>query len=190
MLILASNSPRRKVLLEKITRDFIIKPSNYSEPQKDLPPTVFAVDCALNKAEDVYSSCKNTNSNITVLAADTIVVLNGKILGKPKGAAEAVQMLNSLSDSAHEVITGICIKTDSATVTDYEITTVEFEKLSAQEIDDYIATGSPFDKAGAYGLQDKEIRAKIRNIIGSEDNVIGLPAELVRKYLAIINYKI
>lgn len=189
MLILASNSPRRRELLKQITDDFIVAVSNYGEQRGLLCPKDYAVDCAVKKAGDVFERLtgpeyiSSAASKFIVLAADTVVVSDGNILGKPKDAVEARQMLGSLSGRTHSVITGIAVKTRKSDLCDFAESIVTLKKFTLGEIDEYIATGSPFDKAGGYGIQDPQIQSKIISVVGGVDNVIGLPVELVRKLI-------
>ncbi len=121
-----------------------------------------------------------------VLGADTVVVIDGQILGKPVDAADAVRMLRLLSGRKHEVITGVCLlyrnEPGREVVVDHEVTDVVFAALTAAEIDDYVATGEPMDKAGAYAIQGLASRF-VERIEGSYSNVVGLPVAMVYRYL-------
>ena len=182
-MVLASASPRRKKLLKKIVKKFKIVTSQVKETKiKANTPLGFAVKAALAKAEDVAKKQKDA----LVVGADTIVVLGNKILGKPKTKKEAVAMLKSLAGKTHQVITGIAV-VDTETgekATDYEITKVKMKKVTDQNILDYVASGKPMDKAGAYGIQEIEQSFGI-NIKGDYDNVVGLP---VKKLKSLIQY--
>ena len=129
---------------------------------------------------------QNDNKDITnkfdplVIGADTIVVLNGKVLGKPKDENQAREMLQSLSGKTHKVITGVTVKSKTNTITFAEESSVTFKKLDERQITEYIKSGSPFDKAGAYGIQDSGFVAEIK---GSYKNVMGLPVERLTEIL-------
>ena len=176
--ILASASPRRKELLAKLIPSFIILPAKGEEVVCGTPaPNVLVMELARQKAEEVAQTAQAQDK--AVLGADTIVVLDGEVLGKPKDEADAVRMLTALSGRSHEVYTGVCIVYPNGekreTITDYACTEVVFNALSQQQILDYVTTGSPMDKAGAYGIQDGNLVARIE---GSFSNVVGLPLEL------------
>ncbi len=179
-VILASNSPRRKELLKSAGVDFTVVPSSFLEPKNTgLSPKEYAEFLAYNKALDVF----NERGGV-VLGADTIVVLNGEILGKPKDEKDAERMLKSLSGKLHYVITGYSIITKDKVYKGHDITKVTFKKLSNQLICEYIKTGSPLDKAGAYGIQDKVLL--VDKVEGDYDNVVGLPTYKILKILAEI----
>lgn len=180
-IVLASNSPRRRELLKNAGVDFVVIPSDYAEPKyNDLPPCEYAKELAYGKANAVY----NKHGGV-VIGADTIVVLNGKVLGKPKGKADAVSMLKSLSNNVHEVITGYAIISEKGVKKGFEVTKVLFNNLSDKTILDYVASGSPLDKAGAYGIQDGW--NLVKDIQGDYDNVVGLPTgkiiQLLKEFL-------
>lgn len=179
MLILASSSPRRIELLKKLDIDFKVIPSQFNENiALGKKPYEYAVACARGKAEEVYA-----RTGGTVLGADTIVVVNGKILGKPKDKEEAKVMLNLICGTEHDVITGVCLIKKGSIATAFERTKLFINKLSDIELENYINSGMPLDKAGAYGIQDEIIKKNVRYIKGSLDNVIGLPTELLTKLL-------
>ena len=176
-LILASNSPRRKQLLEEAGLTFSVVPSNFKEEENcGLPPALYCKQLAENKAKSVYS-----NWGSIVIGADTIVVFNGEILGKPKNEQDALSMLTKLSNNKHLVITGYAIIKDDKVYSGYEETVVEFNDLSPALIKDYVESGLPLDKAGAYGIQDGF--DLVKNIDGDYNNVVGLP---VNKILEIL----
>lgn len=179
-IILASASPRRKELLKKIVKNFRIIPSQVNESDIATPsPSLLAIKIAVLKAKDVAAK----NKKAVVIGADTIVVLGRKILGKPKNKKDAVAMLKSLSGKTHKVITGLAIIfPNHKMITSATETSVRMKKISGKAILDYVKTGSPMDKAGAYGIQEIE-EAFIDKISGDYDNVVGLP---VRKLQAII----
>lgn len=167
-LILASASPRRRELLATLGLDFsIIVPEIDETAISGEPPRTFAERMAKEKAGAVEAEG-------VVIAADTIVVQNGNILGKPTDAAHAHEMLSALSGGIHEVITGVCVKNDEHTAVFSVSTQVEFRIVEESEIMDYIATGDPMDKAGAYAIQGGAAHM-VKSINGSYTNVVGLP---------------
>ena len=173
-LILASASPRRKVLLEQLGLSFKIHASDVDEQfNPEEPPETIVQYLADKKCKAISPSYPQS----LTLAADTIVVLEGKILGKPTDSEEARNMLSSLSNNQHQVLTGIALShpESSRHLTTYEKTLVTFDSLSDQEITSYINTGSPFDKAGSYGIQDDQGALYISHIQGDYYNVVGLP---------------
>jgi septum formation protein len=182
-IVLASKSPRRKKLLEQIELDFDIVVSNVEEDiSGDLPPEMICCSIALDKARDVAQ--RLTEPSI-VIGADTIVVLDNKVLGKPKNKVEAADMLRALSGNSHYVYTGLAFidTTKGTEKTVYEKTKVQFRKLTDNEIHSYIGTGSPMDKAGAYGIQDDFGAVFVSRIEGCYYNVVGLPLQLFFKVL-------
>ncbi|MBU0672735.1 MAG: septum formation protein Maf [Candidatus Margulisbacteria bacterium] len=180
-VILASASPRRKKLLKKIVKNFMVIPSQVDESGiRAKNPEAFAIKAALAKAEDVALRSKNS----LVIGADTIVVLGKKILGKPKSNKAAIAMLKSLVGRTHKVITGIAV-VDSETfdkIADFEVTKVKMKKVSDNEINDYVKTGKPLDKAGSYGIQEIE-EIFIEKIAGDYENVVGLPVRKLKELL-------
>lgn len=179
-MILASASPRRKELLSYIADDFKVIPAKGEEniPDGSSPEeTVYML--SRQKAEEIYSTYKNE----TIIAADTIVSIDGKILGKPHDKHEAFEMLSALSGRTHAVYTGVCIITKNGERMSFtEKTEVEFYPLSENDIRSYIATGDPMDKAGAYGIQEKGAFL-VKGIIGDFYNVMGLPIAQLKRYL-------
>ena len=176
-IILASNSPRRRELLTRERVEFKVIPSTYNEIENfGLTPEKYVEFLAYNKAKSVFDLYGGI-----VIGADTVVVLNGKILGKPKNKKDAELMLKELSSSTHEVITGYAILSKGKTIKGCEITKVTFKKLTDKQIIDYINTGSPLDKAGAYGIQDGDFL--VDTIVGDYDNVVGLPVLKIKKLL-------
>ncbi|MEN8255053.1 MAG: Maf family protein [Verrucomicrobiota bacterium] len=167
-LTLASASPRRRELLAMLDLDFdVVIPEIDETPLPNEKPRIFAERLAEEKACAV-------SANGIVIAADTIVVQNETIFGKPTDATHAREMLQTLSGSAHEVITGVCIKDAVRTEVFSVVTQVVFRILEDTEIEDYIATGEPMDKAGAYAIQNGAAHM-VRSIDGSYTNVVGLP---------------
>lgn len=175
MVVLASRSPRREELLKKICSEFLIVPCDAEEVQDAESPTNLAVANAKLKAETV---AKNFPSDI-VIGADTIVVLDGKIFGKPDGEKGAFAMLKKLAGRRHEVITGLAIVTGGKNFTASEVTEVFFGEMSDEEILNYVATGEPLDKSGSYALQGG-MAPFIEKIHGDWANVVGLPLYRLR----------
>lgn len=177
MIILASNSPRRKEILSLLDIDFTVIPAG-DEPKADtsLAP-LEAVECiARFKAETVAKK----HAGDTVIGADTAVLLNGAFLGKPKDENDAEEMLKKLSGKTHKVITGVCIVNKYKEICFSKSTTVTFYPLTLSEIREYIASGEPMDKAGAYGIQGRGARF-VKKIDGDFYTVMGLPcAEVYR----------
>lgn len=173
--ILASKSPRRRSILEDIGLDFEIKESTVDESiiSKDLEPFMYVQELAMLKSSNVASLL---GDGYYVIGADTVVEHGGKIIGKPKDFDEAFSMLSSFSASSHKVYTGISITNSSTmyTATDYCETTVNFSQMTDKEIRDYINTYKPYDKAGAYGIQEYA-SVFIDGIEGDFFNVVGLP---------------
>ena len=177
MIILASESPRRRELIKKITKEFTVIPANIDESVLHIPACDLPGELSKLKAYDVFAKYPNDK----VLACDTVVIIDGKILGKPHSKEEASKMLHELSGRKHVVISGYTIISKEKEVTRTVRTYVYFNKLSDELIDAYIATGSPMDKAGAYGIQDQEFDL-VNHIEGSFDNVIGLPTEDIKAH--------
>lgn len=177
MLVLASKSPRRKELLSIITNDFIIKAADVDE---GLPEGI-----SPQRAVEYLSSIKAkpfANNTDTIIGADTVVAIDGKILGKPRNSEDAYNMLRLLSGKYHSVFTGVTvIKPDSAVTFSVE-TRVKFYELTDEEIYSYIKTREPFDKAGAYGIQGKG-SLLVEKIDGDYFNVVGLPVSRLNKLL-------
>lgn len=176
-IILASGSPRRKEILENIGIEFTVVKSVADESSinpEGIPVSVYVQELALLKATEVKS--RVSAKNAIVIGADTVVSVDGKILGKPANDEEAYNMLKSLSGKIHQVYTGYCgISTDDGSaVCESVCTDVTFAELSDEEIYDYIHTGECNDKAGAYGIQGKGVML-VEKIEGDYFNVVGLP---------------
>src|SRR4030043_831438 len=180
-IILASRSPRRQQLLRQlgIGFDVIIKdyPENYPENLEGEEIAVFLSRAKASLFKDEVSD------NEIVITADTIVWCNNKVLGKPAGADEAKQMIRDLSDNTHEVITGVTLLSKSKEKTFSVSTRVTFDTLSDEEIDYYVEEFKPYDKAGAYGIQEWIGLAACTRIEGSYFNVVGLPVQRLYKEL-------
>ena len=172
-LILASKSPRRRYLLDKVGLQFSVIPIKFEEDSvAPTSPKSYVETLARSKAHDISQKYPDS----WVIGADTIVLIDGNILGKPDSRVEACSMLDSLSNKTHQVLTGFCIccGRKKRTFSDMVTTDVLFKKLSRQEIDWYIETGEPFDKAGAYAIQGLGTFL-VKSINGSYTNVVGLP---------------
>ena len=188
-IILASGSPRRKELLEQIDIEFEVIPSKIEESHSKTEPEEIAKELALLKALDI---AQNQEGDCLVLGADTIVIQNNKILGKPVDEADALAMLQQLQGNTHDVYTGVAIiecrdgidEEDGGVgftfnITNHAVkTTVKVMSMTEAQIQTYIATGEPMDKAGAYGIQGK-FAAYIEAIQGDYYNVVGLPLSYV-----------
>lgn len=184
-IILASGSPRRKFFFEKMQLNFIVKVIPVKEKY---PPGLNGIETARHiahkKSEAFFEKIKK---NQLVITADTIVWHKNKPLGKPSNSIEAKIMLKKLSNSSHEVITAVCFLTKEKIEIIHEVSTVTFGQVSENEINDYVKTGSPFDKAGSYGIQDPFGIRNIVSINGSYTNIIGLPvAQVLKKIKEII----
>ena len=173
-IILASSSPRRRILLKQIGLRFSVHPSRVIEQfDSRISPVQNAKMIALEKAADVARHYRRG----IVVAADTIVVLGKKVLGKPRTRSEARKMLQLLSGKKHVVFTGLALvdAETSRSVVDIQRTTVTFRKLNKKEINSYVASDSPMDKAGAYGIQDDYGAVFVEKINGCFYNVMGFP---------------
>ena len=178
MIILASASPRRREKMKAVTEDFQIIVSDIDEEKSyNLPPLEAVLDIAKRKGEKIHL----LHPHDYVLSADTILVLNNEIIGKPIDKEDAYRILRKLSGNKHQVITAYCWFKDDKLIENYVTSDVVFNDLSDQLINDYIATGSPMDKAGAYGAQDNNDFLIVKEIIGSRDNVIGFPTKEIKE---------
>lgn len=180
-IILASASPRRRELLGRIVASFRVVPSRVDEASvRETDPVGFAVAAALLKARDVGER----NPASLVLAADTVVSLEGEIFGKPADRDEARATLKKLSGRRHRVITGVAIygKSEGRSLTGHEETLVRFRALDERVLEDYLDTEDHVDKAGSYAIQEVN-DAFVDELVGDYDNVVGLPLGLVRKML-------
>lgn len=180
MIILASQSPRRKEILTELGVPFRVVPSHYEEDNTRLmSPEALVRMQAEGKARDVW---KRTGGAAPVLGADTLVVLDGRVLGKPADADDAARMLSALSGRAHEVMTGVAVMSRSGMHSAAAVSRVTFRSLTEAEIRAYIATGEPMDKAGAYAVQGLGGQL-VQQVEGSLSNVIGLPKTLTKELL-------
>lgn len=181
MIILASKSPRREYLLKTILDDFLIIPANIEEDKYPIEKIAY------HKAQKIASSFEDD----FIISADTFIRYNQKIIGKPKDASDAYNILKELSGNDHEVITYYCIMNVKKNIL-YQgnvKTIVNMNELSDQLIRDYITSGSCFDKAGAYGIQDNEKFHLIRSIDGDFNNVLGFPVFEIKKALNLLGIK-
>lgn len=182
MVILASKSPRRKEILQELGISFQVYPGSYEENNsRPLPPGELVRLQAEGKARGVY---EEIGGDDPILAADTVVAIDGTVLGKPEDEREAVQMLARLSGRTHEVLTGVAVLWKGEMRSAVEKTEVTFRVLEAHEIEDYIRTGEPMDKAGAYAIQGLGARFVV-NVKGSWSNVVGLPKDLTLELLGM-----
>ena len=191
-IILGSASPRRRELLAQIGADFEVRVSNKEEIYHSTVPEEIVKELALMKAENVAEELAEENASgavnsTIVIGADTIVVLDGKILGKPADEADAVRMLNSLQGRRHDVYTGVAVldydENGEKRVYNYPVgTAVYVNEMTEEEIRAYVETKDPLDKAGAYGIQGR-FAAHIDRIEGDYYNVVGLPVSRVYRTL-------
>ncbi len=173
-LILASASPRRKELLEKIGLPFTVQPAKGEERITQKSPAAVVMELSRQKAEEIAAA---QTEDCIIIGADTVVARGEKIMGKPKDAADAKQMLRSIADDCHQVYTGVTLIRTGAhpqSVTFQEKTDVCLYPISDAELDAYIASGDPMDKAGAYGIQG-DFAIYVKRIAGDYYNVVGLP---------------
>ena len=181
-IILASGSPRRQQFFKDLDLDFEIR---LKEIEEIFPPELKREQITNYLAELKATAFDGElKENEILVTSDTLVWHNEKALGKPKDRNEAFEILKSLSNVTHEVITSVCFKTNSKTEVIYEITKVTFNELSDEAIDYYIENYQPFDKAGAYGIQEWIGFIGVSKIEGSYANVIGLPVDKVYQYLS------
>lgn len=189
-LILASSSPRRKDILEKMGLNFSVVPSDYDETLDCLKFSYEKIeDLAFNKAKSVSDSISGVeDQECFVISADTVVVLDNEILGKPIDKSDAVSMLKNLSNKEHFVVTSICLL--NSKTAEYKVLSetsyVEFEDLEADLIFDYVENFNPLDKAGAYGIQELP-DGFIKNVSGSFENIVGLCPIAVNKLFSMFD---
>ncbi len=190
-LVLASASPRRQELLKNAGIEFVVRPANIPEIRlSSESPKQFAERMAKEKARAIWNAAgsayplqRTQKSGATiVLGADTVVVVEDEVLGKPRDGDDAARMLRLLSGRKHFVITGVCLLSDGFEDVRSETTAVHFSEISEAEIRSYVASGEPMDKAGAYAIQGMASRW-ISQIEGDYNNVVGLPMDLVLRML-------
>lgn len=180
-MILASQSPRRRELLGQMGFSFTIRPAKGEElPHPELTPAQLVEELARQKALEVSAEAA---SDDVVVAADTVVAIDGKVLGKPHDKVHAAQMLSALSGREHTVYTGVAVKRGENLLVEHEATQVRFRPLTEREIDLYIQTGEPMDKAGSYGIQGYGALL-VEGIRGDYFNVVGLPICRLGRMLA------
>ncbi|MCF6158099.1 MAG: septum formation protein Maf [wastewater metagenome] len=180
-IVLASNSPRRIALLKSLGYSFDIIPHRIEESIfHDILPTDLAQHLAFIKARDVSKRVDNA----IIIAADTLIVYGNGILGKPKDTRDAKWMLSILQGSGHEIISGVCILEvpSGKKMLRFGRTHIKIKGITEKEIDEYVRTGEPLDKAGAYAVQG-EGRKFVEKIEGSYSNAVGLPLEIVKKMI-------
>ena len=204
VLVLASASPRRSELLAELGVEFEVRPADVDEtPASGEPADELVRRLAIDKAQAALVA--SPEPDIVVIGADTVVAVDGRILGKPADHGDARRMLHALSGSRHDVHTGVAVVSRSEAgpedgvdvalgpavrlAVEVVTTVVVFEELTDEQIDEYVATGSPLDKAGGYGIQERG-DAFVREIIGPFDNVVGLPLDTVRRLLADVGIQV
>lgn len=181
-IILASNSPRRKQFFEKLEIPFTVQPSDAEE---HFPSHLRKEEIALYIARAKADLFKDILPHQIIITCDTIVWNESKALGKPENFDEAFRMIQSLSGKTHEVVSAVCIKSRDKEKLFYDTTQVTFRKLTEEEITHYINRYKPYDKAGAYGIQEWIGLIGITNIEGSYTNVVGLPTEKLYQELLL-----
>lgn len=169
-LILASQSPRRRELLGLFKKPFTVRVADIDEAMDEAKPAAEEVA----RVSRLKAFAVEAEDSDVVIAADTIVVLDGHVLGKPADEADAIRMLTALSGNAHQVMTGVTVRKGSRYLSHTEITDIHFRPLTAGEIEDYVRTGEPMDKAGAYGIQGGAALFADK-MHGDYYNVMGLP---------------
>ena len=183
MIILASASPRRSEILKELGVEIKIITADVDESSDERDPEALAKELAVKKGLAVYERLKREQSrdaSLPIISADTVVYCKGEIMGKPRSEDDARRMLKALSGGAHTVTTGVCVTLDGAAHAETAATTVYVDSLTDSEIDAYIKSKDPFDKAGAYGIQG--IFSKhISKIDGCYFNVVGLPTNTLAK---------
>lgn len=184
MIILASASPRRKELLKLVVDDFCIEPADIEESvTENIEIEKYPEYLASKKAEHIYH---NGHSNDVVIGCDTGVFIDGEMLGKPQNFEDAKKMLARLSGRTHKVITGVSVSAKGRCIRFSQTTDVEFFELCDKEIEEYVLTGEPMDKAGAYGIQGRGALL-VKNINGDYFNVVGLPIAQLSRVLKQMN---
>ena len=188
-IILASASPRRKELLRQVGIVAVVEPSHVEEKITSTAPDQVVMELSRQKAEDV--AARHKGEPVVVIGSDTVVAVDGQILGKPKDAADAVHMISMLAGRSHQVYTGVTLIAcgangqpvwESRRVTFAEKTDVYVYPMTLRQIEAYVSTGEPMDKAGAYGIQGM-FAAYVKGISGDYNNVVGLPVGRVCREL-------
>ena len=184
-ILLGSNSPRRKELLQSLGFDFEVVSIDCDEV---FPENLSVENIAGYLSELKADAYQNLQKEEVLLTSDTIVTFEGKVLGKPKNREEAVEMLSHLSGKTHQVYTAVSFKTNEKIITKTDVADVEFSEITDQEINFYIENYHPFDKAGSYGIQEWLGMAKISKINGSFYTIMGLPTHLVYETLKDLGF--
>lgn len=180
-IILASGSPRRRELLERMgIENFDIITSDVDESVDETLPPAEQVEILSRRKADAVAA--EVSPNDLVIAADTVVAMDGIVLGKPADEMDAFRMLSALSGVRHHVFTGVTVRMGDRVLTRHEVTSVDFRALEAEEVEEYIATGECMDKAGAYGIQGYGCLL-VEGIVGDYYNVMGLPVALLAQML-------
>lgn len=179
-LILASNSPRRQQLLKDLGFEFEVFTRDFDE---SFPDDLNALKVAEFLAVKKNKNYRPLKPDSLIITSDTTVVCDGEVLNKPANKAEAVEMLSKLSGKTHQVVSGVCISSPDKEVSFADITQVTFDEISKEEMNYYIDNYQPFDKAGAYGIQEWIGMTKISSITGSFFTVMGLPINRVYQHL-------
>lgn len=183
-IVLASGSPRRRQLLADLGVDFTVETIDGVDETVDASLAADDVPLAISrKKSQAYCDARHPDDNTIVITADTVVVVDVEVLGKPAGAADARRMLGLLSGRTHRVVTGVTVVRGDHRDTRRQVTEVSFKSLSDDEIEYYISTYRPFDKAGAYGIQEWIGCVGIEGISGDYYNVMGLPLRLLYEML-------
>lgn len=182
-ILLASKSPRRQELLQGLNLNFEIVSINSDESFPEILKREQITEYISKNKANAYT---HLNSNELLITADTLVWLDGKIMGKPADKSKAFEMIQSMSGKTHEVFTSVTLKSESKIRTFSDVTEVEFDEISPEEINFYIDNYKPFDKAGAYGIQEWIGYAKIKGIRGCYYNVMGLP--LPKLYQELLDF--
>lgn len=189
--VLASASPRRRELLEQVGMSFEVSPAHGEEIITREIPADIVEELSHAKACEVADRYAGENDTVVIIGADTIVALGDEIMGKPKDAEDAAAMLTKLQGGAHQVYTGVTLvlmeKGERTTVTFHEKTDVQMYPMTREQIMNYVATGEPMDKAGAYAIQGK-CAAYIRGINGDYNNVVGLPVARLMQELFLRDF--
>jgi septum formation protein len=183
-LLLASNSPRRRELLTGLGLDYIVRVKDVHE---EFPAHLKRAEIAEYLASHKANAYLDDITDEVVITADTIVCLGDKVLNKPQTHHEAAEMLKALSGTSHDVITGVCLLSTESKTVFHDVTKVYFRDLDQAEIDFYINNYKPFDKAGAYGIQEWIGMIGVERIEGSYFNVMGLPVQLLYQKLIELN---
>lgn len=186
-VILASKSPRRKEILGNLGVEFEIITVDIDEYSDFTEPDEYVMDIACQKGKAVSESVNDNDA--LIISADTVVVLDGVILGKPKDKSDAVKMLSELQGRDHKVLTAVSLSIGEKTITKCEETVVHFGSMTSQEIIDYVETGEPMDKAGSYAVQGLASQY-IDGIDGCYFNVVGFPTRLFAKMLGSLNLSV